>query len=481
MSTLDSQQSGTAASVGIVPADGGLDIDVDVLVVGAGGGGLAAAIAAHDAGAASGLNVALVEKRERPGGNTSLSTASLPGAGTRFQRAAGIVDSADTLYADLTALSGPHDALHLVRLLADRSAEIVEWLADDVGVPLDVITDYRHVGHSVPRLHAPASRKGEDLVAALVAAVESRGIPMALSSPLTSLIVDADGRVVGAVTGDGADASRIGAKAVVLAVNGFGNVPDLVARHCPEIAGAMYVGALGSEGEAVRLGEALGAGFGNMASYQGYASVLYPHGELLSWTTIEKGAVLVDANGQRFGDEAIGYSGFAAPVARQQGRVHAVFDQRIRDIAAREPWFKEILDFGAARRADDVAALAALIGVPAEALAATLEAYNRAVTGSAPDPYGRTELAAAPLTAPFYTAEVTAALLSTQGGLAIDEAARVLRPDGTAIPGLYAIGGAVAGIAGREGGVGYSSGSGLLHAIGLGWVAGRDAAAATRS
>jgi fumarate reductase flavoprotein subunit len=476
MSTLDSQQSSAVSAVGIVPAGGGFDIEVGVLVVGAGGGGLAAAIAAHDGGA----DVALVEKRERPGGNTSLSTASLPGAGTRFQRAAGIVDSADTLYRDLTALSGPHDALHLVRLLADHSAEIVEWLADDVGVPLDVITDYRHVGHSVPRLHAPASRKGEDLVAALVAAVESRGIPMALSSPLRALVVDADGRVVGAVTGDGAEASRIGAKSVVLAVNGFGNVPELVARHCTEIAGAMYVGALGSEGEAVRLGEALGAGFGNMASYQGYASVLYPHGELLSWTAIEKGGVFVDAKGERFGDEAIGYSGFAAPVACAEGPVFAIFDQRIRDIAAREPWFKEILDFGAAKRADDVPALAALIGVPEGTLAATLDTYNRAVTGVAADPHGRTELAAAPLTAPFYTAQVTAALLSTQGGLAIDEKARVLRPNGAPIPGLYAIGGAVAGIAGREGGVGYSSGSGLLHAIGLGWVAGR-AAAATRS
>lgn len=476
MSTLDSLHQGGVTAVGPVSAPDGWDAEVDVLVVGAGGAGLAAAIAAHDAGA----DVALVEKRERPGGNTSLSTASLPGGGTRFQRAAGIADSADVLYADLTALSGPHDALHLTRLLSDRSAEIVEWLADAVGVPLDVITDYRHVGHSVPRLHAPASRKGEDLVAALVAAVESRGIPLALSSPLRSLVVDEDGRVVGAVTGDGGAATRIGAKVVILAVNGFGNVPDLVARHCPEIAGSMYVGALGSEGEALRLGEALGAGFGNLASYQGFATILYPHGELLSWTTIEMGGVLVNARGERFGDEAIGYSGFAAPVARQEGRVHAVFDQRIRDIAAREPWFKEILDFGAAKRADDVPSLAELIGVPADRLAGTIDAYNDAVTGRAADPHGRAELAATPLTAPFYTAEVTAALLSTQGGLAVDDRARVLRPDGASIAGLYAAGGAVAGIAGRSGGVGYASGSGLLHAIGLGWIAGRDAAGEMR-
>ena len=62
--------------------------DIDILVIGAGACGLAAAIAGHDAGA----SVAIVEKRAAPGGNSSLSTGSIPGAGTRYQRAAGIDD-----------------------------------------------------------------------------------------------------------------------------------------------------------------------------------------------------------------------------------------------------------------------------------------------------------------------------------------------------------------------------------------------------
>ena len=59
-----------------------MEADVDVLVIGAGACGLAAAIAAHDAGA----TVAIIEKLDRPGGNSSLSTGSVPAAGTRFQR-----------------------------------------------------------------------------------------------------------------------------------------------------------------------------------------------------------------------------------------------------------------------------------------------------------------------------------------------------------------------------------------------------------
>ena len=50
-----------------------MQADVDVLVIGAGACGLAAAITASDEGA----SVAIVEKLDRPGGNSSLSTGSV--------------------------------------------------------------------------------------------------------------------------------------------------------------------------------------------------------------------------------------------------------------------------------------------------------------------------------------------------------------------------------------------------------------------
>ncbi|WP_144630224.1 FAD-binding protein [Bordetella genomosp. 13] len=449
------------------------DAEVDVLVIGAGGAGLAAAVAAHEAGA----SVAIVEKLDRPGGNTMLSTGSIPGAGTRFQAAAGIDDDAQRMTRDLMALSGPHDADALTRQLCACSAELVEWLADVMQVRLDVIRDYRHVAHSVPRLHAPASRKGQDLVDDMVAAVQRRGIPLALGNAAIELDADAAGAVQGASTRSATgEAARIGARKTILCVNGFGADAALVRRHCPEIAGATYSGAKGSEGEAVRWGEQLGAALGNMASYQGYASVLDPHGELLSWTTIEKGGVFVNAQGRRFGDESVGYSGYAAAVLDQQGPVHALFDQRIHDIAAREPWFKEVLDYGGARHAADVPALARALGVDAAALAETLSVYEAAAAGQRPDPHGRKDFGIAPLQPGYWYARVVPALLSTQGGLMIDADARVLGGGGAPIANLYAAGGAVAGISGRSGGVGYASGSGLLHAIGLGWIAGRASA-----
>jgi fumarate reductase flavoprotein subunit len=448
------------------------DTEVDVLVVGAGGAGLAAAVAAHDAGAV----VAITEKLERAGGNTALSTGSLPGAGTRFQRAVGIEDSPERLVADLQALSGSHDADQLLQVLAHRSAEIVEWLADSVGVQLDIIVDYRHVAHSVPRLHAPASRKGQDLADQLLAAVERRAIPLATSSPVRELKRGSDGAILGAIAvdPDGLE-SRIRAQKIILCVNGFGASGQLLRAHCPEAADLMYVGAKGSEGEAIHWGEEFGAKFGNMASYQGYATVLYPHGELLSWTTIEKGAIVVNGAGGRFADESVGYSGLTAAVSREGTPTFAIFDQRILDIAAREPWFKEVLGYGGAKCTSNVEQLSSTTGLDTERLRATLDTYNQAAKGAIKDPFGRTDFGVAPLIAPFWHSRVIPALLSTQGGLAVDCEGRVLHRSDVAIPNLFAAGGAVAGIAGRSGGKGYASGTGLLHAIGLGFIAGRAA------
>ncbi|MFQ5858929.1 MAG: FAD-binding protein [Anaerolineae bacterium] len=108
-----------------------------------------------------------------------------------------------------------------------------------------------------------------------------------------------------------------------------------------------------------------------------------------------------------------------------------------------------------------------------EALHETLEAYHRAVMGGE-DEFGRTDFAE-PLRPPYYGVQVTGALFHTQGGLKVDKRARVLRTDGTPVPNLYAGGGVAVGVSG-SGSAGYIAGNGLLAALGLGKIAGEDAA-----
>jgi len=448
-------------------ADTGDDTKLDLLVIGAGACGLAAAVAAADAG----LSVAIIEKLDRPGGNSALSTGSVPGSGTRFQRAAGIEDNADTHFHDLMAIAGDTDDPALVRRMAHVSAATVEWLVDAIGARIELVTAYKHIGHSVPRLHAPVSRRGIDLVDDLLAAVAARDVPIALRNAARSLIVE-EGRVRGAmVAADDGMPEPVRARATLLALNGFAANRALVARFCPEIAGAAYFGARGSEGEAVQWGEALGAELANMGAYQGYAAVADPHGSLLSWTVIEKGGVLLGPDGWRFGDESLGYSGFAREVLEQGGRAVALFDARIREIVMAEEEFAELDAHGGLRHGETVEEAVAGLGVDPGAVAASVAAYNRAAARGGCDAHGRSDFGLAPLAAPFYSCRVVPGLFHTQGGLRVDGDARVLRPDGTPVPGLHAGGGAAAGISGRAGALGYASGNGLLTAVALGRLA----------
>ncbi|ETR78729.1 fumarate reductase [Afipia sp. P52-10] len=453
-----------------------MSADVDLLVIGAGGCGLAAAIAGHDAG----LSTAVVEKLDRPGGNSSLSTGSVPAANSRFQREAGINDDPETYARDLMGIAKETDDFALVKRLTEVSAETVEWLVDTVGARMQLITAYKHIGHSVPRLHAPVSRRGQDLVDDLIAAAGRRDIPIAVGNAVKGLIVE-DGAVRGAVIDSSDGLSRIVARKTVLAVNGFAGDPDLVRRFCPEIAGAQYFGARGSTGEAIRWGEALGAGLANMAAYQGYAAVAHPHGSLLSWTTIEKGGFLVGADGRRFGDESLGYSGYARIVLGQGEYSFAIFDQKIFDIAAQEEEFAELARYGGVKKADSVAELAEPYGLDPAALTEELERYNAAASGEQKDRFGRKDFGLGPLVAPFYGCRTVPGLFHTQGGLRIDGDARVLTTKGVPVPNLFAGGGAAAGISGRSGALGYASGNGLLSAIALGRLAALAAAREIRS
>jgi fumarate reductase flavoprotein subunit len=446
--------------------------DLDVLVIGAGACGLAAAVAAHDAG----VGVAIIEKVDRPGGNSALSTGSVPAAATRFQREAGIVDSAEQFVADLMRIGGPTDCPSLVRRLAATSAETVEWLVDAVGARLTLVTAYKHVGHSVPRLHAPVSRRGKDLVDDLLAAVAKRGIPLALGNGARELIVEANGVVGADITTLSGERQRILAAKTILAVNGFAGNRDLVARFCPEMSGAQYFGARGSTGEAVLWGNELGAALGNIGAYQGYAAVSDPHGSLLSWTTIEKGGIIVNGAGHRFGDESAGYSGYTPHVMAQNGPCFAIFDQKIFDVTAAEAEFVELVNYGGVKKAQTPAGLAACHGLDPAAVTAAIEDYNKAARGERADAFGRRDFALAPLADTLYVCRVVPGLFHTQGGLMVDDDGRVLRGDRRPIANLFAGGGAAVGLSGRTGAGGYASGNGLLSAIGLGRLAGIAAA-----
>lgn len=453
------------------------DIDVDVLVIGGGGCGLIAALAAAQKGA----QVFLVEKEKAAGGNTSLSQAMVPAAGTRFQKEAGIEDSVELMTEDILHKNDHGSDPILTRHVAEESSKLVEWLNDSLGIRLGLVTEFLYPGHSQYRIHSNRTKKGEHLVNDLLkAAARYENIDIACNAPVRRLIADQkDGAVHGAeVEIEGVGKNLAKAKKVILALNGFGANREMLAQYIPEMKDAYYFGHEGNTGEGILWGEALGAALDCMGAYQAHGSVTSPHGTLLTYVTVSMGGYHVNLDGKRFVNEYHGYSEHALDVlAQREGVAVCVFDERIYRTVEDYEDFQQCLRMGAIRKFDNIRDLAASFRLPVEETAATHEAFLRAARGEAGDPLGRTDFGK-PLEPPFYGAKVTGALFHTQGGLKINTRAQVIRKDGTPIPNLYAGGGTAAGFSGKAGPAGYLSANGLLAALVLGKIAGEKAAEA---
>jgi fumarate reductase flavoprotein subunit len=442
------------------------DSEVPVLIIGAGAAGFCAALAASEAG----IEPVVIERDAVPSGSTALSAGLIPAAGTRFQRERGIADSAELFAEDISRKAHGEADAKLVQVVSRGAGPLIEWLADQYAMPFEIITDFNYPGHSAHRMHGLPSRTGAELIDRLRSAVEAREIPILTGRVAKTLFVDEDGFVEGiAVRGGDGAGETIGCGALVLACNGYGGNPELVRQHIPEMTNALYFGHPGNQGDAVCWGEALSAKLSALSGYQGHGSVATPHNILITWAAIMEGGFQVNADGRRFSNEARGYSEAAADVLRQPGGIaFDIFDARIAGIARQFEDFKNAEKAGALVVGDTMDALAARIGVPADALK---DAAN--VELGKPDRFGRTF--EKKLEAPYCAIKVTGALFHTQGGLAIDARTRVLRQKGPAFPNLVAAGGAAVGVSGSRAS-GYLSGNGLLTATVFGRLAGQAAA-----
>jgi len=444
------------------------EISVPVVVIGAGACGLTAALSLAE----QGVEVLVLERDERPTGSTSLSAGLIPAAGTRLQREKGIDDSAEQFAADIRAKAHELNDPVIVQAVAEASGPTLDWLLDAQKLDLHLVEGFRYPGHSQLRMHGPRSQSGADLEDMLLTAATAAGVDIMTSASVEDLYADAQGRIV-AVGFRRPDGSTevVGCDAVVLACNGFGGNPGKVRQYIPEIADAEYFGHTSNTGDALDWGLALGAQACDLGAYQGHGSVAMPQGSLLTWAVITLGGIQVNQEGVRFANEMRGYSEHAQEVLRQPGQIAwDIYDARCEAAALGFQDYQELVAMGGVRQADSIASLADAIGVPREALQRTLDDVQACAQGTGVDVHGRDFTANAPLSAPYRAVKVTGALFHTQGGLAIDTSARVLRVDGSPLPNLYAGGGAARGFCGPAA-FGYLSGNGLLSAVVLGRIA----------
>jgi 3-oxosteroid 1-dehydrogenase len=348
---------------------------------------------------------------------------------------------------------------------------------------------------------------GQALTGRLLRACLDRGIEPRTSWSGTGLIIE-DGAVVGVTFDTPAGEVRVRARrGVIMASGGFEWDADLCRAF---LRGPMShpVSIETNTGDALRMSMKAGAMLSTMREAWWIPVAAVPVEEnpmgrvLINGQRTLPHSIMVNKRGRRFTNEAANYNAFGAAfhvedVAKFEYAnlpCYLVFDQNYADSYGFRVSSSGHSDGVPAflPQADTPAELAALIGVDAAGLEATIERWNEHVAdGSDPDfgrgdsafdcwwgdPHrkGRRDATLGPLNrGPFYAIEIHSGCLGTKGGPQVDAHGRVVNVDGAAIPGLYAAGNAM----GSPFGMTYGGPGGTLGpAMVFGYLAGLHASA----
>ena len=488
--------------------------DADVVVIGAGGAGMTAAMTAADAG----QKVVILESQAMVGGNSARATGGMNAAKTvyqdenEFDQAAGVEKTLATAaekYADnetITALAktvseqwaayqanptGYFDSVELMELdtmvggkginnpelvktLCEGTADAIDWL-DENGITLHNVSSFG--GASVKRIHRPVNEEGKVvsvgayMIPLLQENCEKRGIDIVLNTTVDTILTDANGAAVG-VSGTDKDGNTVvvNAKSVILATGGFGANLDMVTQYKPELAGFMTTNAAGAQGQGIEMATAIGAGTVDMDQIQIHPTVEANTAALITEGLRGDGAILVNANGERFVDE-VGTRDVvsAAEIAQPGSYSWLIVDQAMADASS---VIQGYIKKGYTKTGATYEELAKELDVDPAAFANTMETWNSYVEAKNDPDFGRTSFANPLNNGPYYAIKVTAGVHHTMGGVTINSATEVLKEDGTVIPGLFAAGEVTGGVHGAN----RLGGTAVADFVVFGRIAGESAA-----
>lgn len=350
---------------------------------------------------------------------------------------------------------------------------------------------------------------GNALVARFLKSARDLGVAIHTGTTVERIVRDEGGRAAIVEVSDAAGRRRLTARrGIVLATGGLSRDVDLRRRYTPDAAGSTTA-TMGSG--AISCGARLAMGVGATLSepttdgafWVPASSFVRDDGSpgLFPHTVTDRakpGLIAVDATGRRFVNEAVSYHEFVRAQLRHANSAipawlvcDAAFLWRY-GLGKVRPFRRSVeadVASGYLKRAATVSGLAAQIGVPAAALAVTVEDFNRTAAHGEDPAFGRggdiyqrslgdgdhkpNPCVAPIVAAPFYAVAVRPADLGMSGGIATDASARVLDEVGRPIAGLYAAGNDMASVmAGAYPGPGITLGPAVV----FGWIAGKHLA-----
>ena len=459
------------------------DEETDVIVVGSGLAGLAAAIEA----AAAGAGVVVLEKMKITGGNTRISDGALAAPGNYLQQKAGVEDSPERFAADMMKAGLGLNHPDLVKIVAAKAAETIEWTRNDLGVRyLDQLD--RFGGHAVARSVTTRSHSGKDIIKAQVARLAELGLKVRIRCQLVGFVTAGDCRIRGVRIREGyrypeAESGRPktirARRAVVLATGGFANDHAFRATQHPGLGadfqttnqrGATAEGliaALGLQACPVHLSW-IQLGPWGCVDERGYGK----GGRFASYAVFPAGILVDPATGRRIVNEWADRRVRAEAMMRTGRPCVGIVDAA--GAAKDAPSLKDCLAAGKVRAFEGLSALAAAYGIPAQTLSETVADYNRAIVSGESDAHGKAlgPAAFAVATPPYYAIRLYPKVHYTPGGVRIDQRARVIDLHGIPIPRLFAAGEVTGGVHGAS----RLGSCALTECLVFGRIAGQEAA-----
>ncbi|WP_426349032.1 flavocytochrome c [Alloiococcus sp. CFN-8] len=402
--------------------------ETDVVVVGAGIAGLSAAIEAADNGA----KVILLEKMPAVGGSTIRSGAKILAAESSIQKAAGIEDSAEDFADFLMEIGEGKVDKDFVSLIANNSAENIEWLMDN-GVKFKDEIEPLHSYRTPARGHKVYEDSGANLIMPLQDKAKELGVEILLQTPALSLITEGE-KVTGVkAENSNGDEITINAGAVILATGGFDRNPELVKKYFPSAGEFTTTVGEGNTGDGLIMGEEAGA---QILKNDAGIRLALNRTTMLGYGEAADG-LFVTPEGKRFMDE----KDFHFTRTRIMYDLNIEHCFYIFDESDYNEKVGKAIEEGTAFEADSIEDLAGKIGMDSKVLKATVDRYNELAKKGKDDDFNKpSEFLTAIAKGKLYAVKLSGNTSGTIGGLKITIDGEVLNIEDKVISGLYAAG-----------------------------------------
>lgn len=430
----------------------------DIIVIGSGLAGSSCAISA----AQNGANVLLIDKAPflsstflTSKGNVSIAQVAENRADWRYDSdAPDTMDDFSARYRSLTEIGkvdAPYPDYDRMRRIMQESCATIAWV-EQMGVKFEKSFTKEMVGTDTvkPDVSAqPDVDPGLQVSHVFAAELQRLGVRTMLSTTARRLIQDGDA-VVGVEVEGPSGVEELRAGAVVMAIGGFAGSDEYLDKLVPAVnrMGFQFMGNRMNTGDGMTMASAIGAALYEDAWVIPY--VIMPTRALsevdwrfrkLSDNGMEGGAtsprMLANARGERFVNEAAPVTALATAMTDlEAGPYYVLFDSANADVVK---LIEKGLGTGDVFKADSIEGLADAAAMPG--LVDGFEAYQRAAQSGVDEAFGKPADKMMPYgEGPYYLVSYVPSFVATMGGVKTDASCRAVREDGSAIPGLFAIG-----------------------------------------